>query len=137
MTERNMLIIKTSWSQIIAQPDKPGVQFYEKLFDLAPCLRTMFQPNLEHQIAKFTDMITHMVTHLQNSDSNESELTALAKRHVGYGTKPEHYALVGDALLFTLKNSLGDSWDHETATAWTDLYKFWTTRMIRAAHIST
>ena len=31
----------------------------------------------------------------------------LAVKHVGYGVKPEHYALVGNALLRTLKKGLG------------------------------
>ena len=32
----------------------------------------------------------------------------LARRHVAYGVQPEHYALVGSALLWTLEQGLGD-----------------------------
>jgi len=33
--------------------------------------------------------------------------SALAKRHVDYGAKPEHYPVVGEALLWTLARALG------------------------------
>ena len=36
--------------------------------------------------------------------------SALAKRHVSYGAKPEHYPVVGGALLWTLEKGLGEAW---------------------------
>ena len=39
--------------------------------------------------------------------------SALAKRHVGYGAKAEHYPVVGGALLWTLEKGLGDAWTPE------------------------
>ena len=34
----------------------------------------------------------------------------MAKRHVSYGAKAEHYPVVGAALLWTLEKELGDGW---------------------------
>ena len=48
--------------------------------------------------------------------------SALAKRHVSYGAKPEHYPVVGAALLWTLEKGLGDAWTSEVAEAWTTVY---------------
>jgi hypothetical protein len=45
--------------------------------------------------------------------------SALAKRHVAYGASPEHYAVVGSVLLWTLEKGLGESWTPEIASAWT------------------
>lgn len=128
-----MLIIKNSWSQAIAQPDNPGVLFYENLFTEAPCLIPMFHSDLEQQQAKFSAMISYMVMHLQTMPDIQAEIEAMGKRHVQYGVKPEHYEIVGKALIGTLETTLGDSWDTETAVAWTNLYNLWASAMLGAA----
>ena len=43
-------------------------------------------------------------------------LTSLGTKHVGYGVVPEHYAIVGEALIATLGDALGDAFDAETVT---------------------
>jgi nitric oxide dioxygenase len=48
--------------------------------------------------------------------------SALAKRHVAYGAKPDHYPVVGAALLWTLEKGLGSAWTPEVASAWTAAY---------------
>ena len=39
-----------------------------------------------------------------------------------YGVKAEHYAPVGEALLWTLERGLGADWTPQLATAWGDAY---------------
>lgn len=134
MTDRNILIIKTSWSYILSQPENPGHVFYDKLFEIAPCLKPMFKSDMEQQMAKLTDMITFMVTHLQDMSKIRSEIDALARRHAHYGAKPEHYKTVGDALIQTMETSFGSLWNEETRQAWIALYNIWATEMIHAAH---
>ena len=49
-------------------------------------------------------------------------LTSLGTKHVGYGVVPEHYAVVGEALIATLSDALGDAFDAETKDAWVAVY---------------
>lgn len=49
-------------------------------------------------------------------------LTALGKRHVSYGVKKEHYPIIGQALIETLKTGLKDSWNDQLEKAWGDVY---------------
>ena len=128
-----MLIIKNSWSQVIARPDNPGAVFYERLFEAAPYLMPMFKSDMESQQTKFSAMITYMVMHLQTLEDIQGEINAMGKRHVHYGVQPEHYALVGKALIGTLESILAEAWDDEAADAWTKLYNFWASSMIQAA----
>ncbi|WP_159467379.1 globin domain-containing protein [Dyadobacter sp. 3J3] len=130
MTDRNILIIKNSWSYVLSQPENPGSVFYDKLFAIAPCLKHMFKSDMDQQMQKLTDMITFMVTHLQNMAAIRSEIDALARRHAHYGAKPEHYKTVGDALIQTMESSSGALWNEETRLAWTELYNIWATEMI-------
>lgn len=134
MNIRNMLIIKNSWSQVIAQPYNPGVLFYQKLFEAAPCLIPMFKSDIEGQQSKFTDMITYMVTNLQNMEQVQHEIELLGQRHMHYGVSPEHYQLVGSILIGTLKSILDDLWNPETEEAWTSLYDYWAQAMLRAGN---
>ena len=57
----------------------------------------------------------------------------LAQRHVGYGVSDEHYAVVGEALIDTLRECLGDSFTPQTERAWGYAYTILSGRMIRAA----
>ena len=134
MTDRTILIIKTSWSHIITQPVSPGIMFYEQLFAVAPCLIPMFKSDLESQQTKFTDMLTFMVLNLQNMANIQKQIDDLGKRHVGYNVEPEHYKVVGSVLMTTLEASLGDMWDEETKIAWADLYELWSSSMISAGY---
>jgi len=63
-----------------------------------------------------------VVNGLTNLESILPAASALAKRHVAYGVKPDHYAPVGAALLWTLERGLGAAWTQELAAAWAAAY---------------
>ena len=60
--------------------------------------------------------------------------SALAKRHVSYGAKAEHYPVVGGALLWTLEKGLGEAWTPDVAAAWTSAYGTLSGYMISEAY---
>jgi nitric oxide dioxygenase len=47
---------------------------------------------------------------------------ALAVRHVAYGVAADHYAPVGEALIWTLQQGLGEAFTPETRDAWQAAY---------------
>jgi hemoglobin-like flavoprotein len=57
----------------------------------------------------------------------------LAKRHVGYGAKHEHYAAVGQALIETLAAGLGTGFTPDVLAAWQAAYALLATVMMEAA----
>ena len=133
MNDRDILIIKNSWSYLINQSDEVGLLFYNKLFELDPGLKSMFHNDMDGQIQKFMDLITFTVTRLQKITDIENELDALAMRHLTYGVRPQHYQLMGKALLWAFEKSLGDLWNEETNNAWRELYNFLALSMMRSA----
>jgi hemoglobin-like flavoprotein len=133
VTDRKTLIIKTTWSSLIAQPEWAGEIFYEKLFELDPSLRDMFPPNMQHQVGKLIDMITYMVSRMQAMPDIQKDIDAMAVRHAGYGVHDTHYATVGAALLSMLETLLKDQWDEEARQAWAELYNIWSSSMIYAS----
>ncbi|MBL4614484.1 MAG: hypothetical protein JKY27_06400 [Magnetovibrio sp.] len=46
----------------------------------------------------------------------------LGRAHVGYGVKAPHYDTVGEALLWTLGQGLGEAFTPEVEDAWTAVY---------------
>ena len=122
MTERQILLVKNSWSYLVANSEEAGQLFYTRLFEVAPDLKHMFTTDPKEQARKLMSMVTLIVTKLQKLDDIIQEIRNLAQRHGKYGAKPEHYAVVGECLLWTLEQGLGEKWNSETAEAWTSVY---------------
>ena len=59
-------------------------------------------------------------------------LLELGQKHVRYGVKPEMFAVMGEALEFTLDKVLGDDFDGATRDAWKETYAEISQDMIRA-----
>jgi len=110
-----------------------GDAFYSKLFSYNPSLRKMFPSNMSHQYQKLMDMINTIIARLDKLDDLTNEISAMAQRHVRYGVRPAHYKLVGNALLWTLKQGLGNDWTPEVANAWTKCYALLSEAMILAS----
>ena len=64
-----------------------------------------------------------------------SVLEGLGARHVAYGVIPDHYPIVGQALLATLEAALGkDGWTEDVKMGWTTIFSFVSSTMIKGAN---
>ena len=70
---------------------------------------------------------------LQRPDELIPMAQTLARRHVAYGVKNEHYAPVGAALLHTLGAGLGDAFTDDVKDAWIAAYTTLSAVMTHAA----
>ena len=102
--------------------DQTGVQFYDRLFALDPALRPLFKGDIAEQSRMLMRMIATVVNGLDRLETMLPAVQALGARHAGYGVVDAHYQTVGDALLWTLRQGLGDSFTQEVAAAWSDAY---------------
>ena len=133
LTEHEMTLIKKSWSTFRhIDPLVVGDAFYSKLFFDKPALRKMFPREMDAQYKKLLDMLNTIVMRLDKLDELTEEIVAMARRHEGYGVKPEHYEPVGEALLWTLKAGLGSEWNEELKNAWIKCYGILSNAMIGA-----
>lgn len=110
-----------------------GGLFYDRLFYMAPQAEKLFTVSREEQAKKLIDMVNVVIMRLDRLSELTEDIRQLAIRHVQYGTRPEHYDLVGQALLWTLERGLGKDWTPELAQAWTKCYTLLATTMIGAA----
>lgn len=134
ITEKQVKLIKQNWNELRGIDSALiGDVFYRKLFIDAPSVKRLFKGSPEEQAVKLIDMLSILVARLERIDELTEDIKQLAIRHVQYGTKPEHYQYVGNALIWTLKQASGDSWNNELEEAWIACYTLLSSTMIDAA----
>jgi hemoglobin-like flavoprotein len=133
MTPDQVKIVQDSFAKVAPIADQAATIFYHRLFEVAPSVKAMFPPDLTEQRKKLMATLAIVVNGLSNLESVLPAASALAIRHVAYGAKPEHYPVVGGALLWTLEQGLGRDWTVEVAAAWTAAYGTLSSYMISEA----
>ena len=133
MTPDQVRLVQESFAKLVPIADQAASMFYERLFEIAPQVRTMFPPDMAEQQRKLMATLTIVVGGLSNLESILPAASSLATRHVAYGARPEHYPVVGAALLWTLEQGLGKEWNEEVADAWTAAYAMVSDFMIKQA----
>src|SRR5215831_1887400 len=122
MTPEQITLVQQSFAKVAPISEAASGLFYDRLFEVAPSVRAMFPDDMTEQRKKLMQTLAVVVNGLTNLQSILPAASALAKRHVAYGAKAEHYPVVGATLLWTLEKGLGEAWTPELATAWTDAY---------------
>ncbi|HXI04891.1 MAG: globin family protein [Bradyrhizobium sp.] len=134
MDQSQIKLVQESFSKVAPIADQAAIIFYDRLFEVAPSVRAMFPDDMKEQRKKLMATLAIVVNGLSNLESILPAASALAKRHVDYGAKPEHYPVVGGALLWTLEKGLGGAWTPEVASAWTAAYGTLSGYMISEAY---
>lgn len=122
MTERQIQLVQESWSLVSVNADAAGQLFYARLFEVAPQVKHHFTSEPKEQVRKLMSMITMVVSRLNRLETILDDIKALAMRHNKYGAQREHYAVVGQCLIWTLSKGLGERWNKETEDAWIAAY---------------
>ena len=122
MTQEQVKLVQKSFSRVAPISEQDAVIFYDRLFEIAPAVKAMFPADMTEQRKKLMTMLAAVVHGLGNLPSILPAASALAKRHVSYGARAEHYPVVGAALLWTLEKGLGAAWTPELADAWAAVY---------------
>jgi nitric oxide dioxygenase len=122
MTPEQVQLVKTSFASVLPIAERAGMMFYDRLFELDPTLRPMFKGEMSEQNRVLMRMIASAVNGLDRLETIVPTVRALGVRHAGYGVVDAHYQTVGEALLWTLQQGLGDGFTPEVAEAWTTAY---------------
>ena len=136
MTPEQIRLIRKSFAYVV--PIGPAVSdaFYDRLFAVAPSVRPMFRGDIKLQGEKLVMMLATIVADLDRLDRLVPAAEALARRHVGYGAREAHYAVVGDVLIWTLEHKLGSKFTPEVRDAWGAAYGVLSNVMTSAARLA-
>jgi hemoglobin-like flavoprotein len=133
MTPEQIALVQRSFQSVQPILEPAAVLFYDRLFEIDPSLRALFRAPREDQARKLAQALTIVVTSIDCPEQIRGAVEALGRRHVGYGVCDEHYQTVGEALLWTLEQGLGDAFTPEVRAAWTAAYSWLAFTMKRAA----
>ena len=136
MTNKQIDLVKSSWAIVATiDPVTVGGLFYNRLFEIAPQLKHMFRNPMPEQSKKLLAMINYVISKLDKLEDILDEVAKLARRHISYGVKPDHYTIVGEALLWTLEKGLAENWNSEVKEAWINCYEILSSAMINASEL--
>jgi len=134
MTPDQISLVQDSFKKVVPIADVAADLFYGRLFEIAPEVKPMFRGDLKEQGRKLMATLGVVVTGLTRLETVLPAASTLARKHVDYGVKAEHYTPVGAALLWTLEKGLGDAWTPELADAWGTAYGTLSNFMIAEAY---
>ncbi len=119
---RTVELVQKSWGAVMPISEVAAKLFYDRLFELDPTVRPLFKPDLRDQKKKLMQTLAVAVDGLTNPAKLVPVLESLGARHAGYRVVDRHYDLVGAALLWTLREGLGEAFTVEVEQAWTEVY---------------
>jgi hemoglobin-like flavoprotein len=134
LNESERRAVRNSFRLVVPIADTAADLFYRKLFELKPEYRELFQGDIGSQKRKLIRMLAFIVKSLDYNDAEwrddvppEQDLMlvvlALGRRHSDlYRIPNESYAVVAEALLWTLDYGLGEAFTQEVRASWTRLY---------------
>ncbi len=132
MTPEQITLVQESFKKVAPIAGPAADIFYDRLFEVAPQVRPLFPEDMTDQKKKLMQMIGIAVNGLTRLDDILPAVQDLGRRHIGYDVTPEHYDIVGEALIFTLGKGLGDDFTEELKAAWVETYGTLASVMIEA-----
>jgi nitric oxide dioxygenase len=134
MTPEQIASVQTSFARVAPIAETAAELFYGRLFEIAPDVQPFFKGDMTEQGRKLMATLGTVVAGLDRLEEIVPVAGKLAVAHVKWGVKPEHYPIVGAALLWTLEKGLGEGFTPEVKDAWATAYGTLSGAMIAAAY---
>ncbi len=123
-SKRDVEIVEEFWNLVLPVKETITDSFYAKLFTLDDTIKPMFRIDLGVQGLKLTDTLTFIIKHMGKIEDTIPIVKNLGVKHLDYGTKPYHYELVLEAMLYTFEKHLEEKFTSDMRMCWIKLYNF-------------
>lgn len=126
MNATQIQLVQDSFAQLIPSGETSletffGEIFYQRLFELQPHLRQLFQGDMVKQSQKLLDMLRSIINNLERPDV--PSIQELGSKHkTDYKVKNTDYNAVGEALIWTFEATMGEDFTPELRQAWVTAY---------------
>lgn len=123
LSNQDKALVKDTFAKVAPIADQAAEMFYNRLFEIDPATQSLFtKTDMSEQGRKLMQMIGVAVAALDHLDQIVPALESLGQRHEGYGVTLDQYNTVGEALIWTLGQGLGDEFTPEVSQAWVKVY---------------
>lgn len=126
-------LLKESWTLVEERQDKMSRYFYARIFLKQPSIREMFPVTMDVQRARLLGAIVTAIQAVDNPDRFDEYLRGLGRDHRKFQVVAEHYGVIGEALIESLRAFGGDQWTPEFDQAWRDAYDIIARKMLAGA----
>ncbi|MFM9837459.1 MAG: hypothetical protein ACKVOQ_04300 [Cyclobacteriaceae bacterium] len=119
MTEKQVLIVKHSWSYVANQLDDTNVLFCKNLLRLLPDLKPILKKREQEKSAsEIMSTINRIVTSLPDFSKVETEIRTIQMEYASLGMTPSDYDSAMFAFLITLEKKTTKVWSNEARDSW-------------------
>ncbi len=118
LSDDQLTLIRQSFNALRQEMKPSSTFFYDDLFRRAPELRSLFRDDLAGQGMKFLSTLAVIVDNLHQPETLAERYSDLGALHRTVGVSAKMFAPMGEALLATIKNALGETWTIEIEAAW-------------------
>ncbi|MGH7132757.1 MAG: globin domain-containing protein [Phycisphaerales bacterium] len=125
--------LRSTYDRVRADGPRLAEIFYARLFAAAPHLRPLFSADPAAQAHKLMSALDAVVANLERPAENHAILAALGRRHAEYGARPEHYHLVIDLIVDSMRALLGPRATDRDLHEWRTALRLISNQMLAAA----
>lgn len=130
MLNQNTIDIVKSTAPILQQHGETLTRhFYQRMFSHNPEVGPFFNPANQAEGTQQRALAGAICAYAANIDNLEvlgGAVELIANKHASLMVKPEHYPIVGENLLASIKEVLGDGATDDVINAWAEAYGFLT-----------
>jgi len=116
--------IKATIPVLKEHADAISTTMYDILFYKYPETQRLFKSSPDSQPKILAAAVTAYAMNIDNLDALSGAVAKMSAAHVRTNIKPEHYPMVGESLINSMKAVLGDAATPQITDAWTEAYFF-------------
>lgn len=125
LNQHQMALVKSTAPVLQRQGEALTRHFYQRMFarnpEVLPYFNQANQVSGDQQKALAT-AITRYAANIDKLESMQASVELIAQKHVSLRILPEHYPIVGENLLSSIKEVLGDAASDDIIDAWREAY---------------
>lgn len=127
LSEKTIQIVKSTAPVLQEHGETLTKHFYKRMFSHNPEVSPLFNP--VHQTAgnqqrALAAAIAAYAANIDNLEVLGGAVELIAQKHASLMIKPEHYPIVGENLLASIREVLGDAATDDIINAWAEAYGF-------------
>ncbi|MGB7160532.1 MAG: NO-inducible flavohemoprotein [Tepidisphaeraceae bacterium] len=118
-------IIKATVPALAAHGETLTRHFYRRMFTGNPEVKAFFNPAHQHtgsQQRALAAAICAYAAHIERPEALAEAIELIAQKHASLGVMPEHYPIVGQHLLASIREVLDDAATDDVVNAWAAAY---------------
>ncbi|WP_353112587.1 NO-inducible flavohemoprotein [Salinisphaera dokdonensis] len=126
LTDSQKMIVKQTVPILQAHGETLTRHFYARMFRVNPEVQAYFNPAHQRsggQQRALAGAILAYAQHIDDPAVLSDAVELIAQKHASLSIKPEHYPIVGDNLLASIREVLGEAATDEVINAWAAAYR--------------